>query len=149
MWPCCWALCWWALHQPGRTGGSIALGPSGWGADAGAGLWPPTLGRGQMCRREPVPKSGISAVVCSTWDYFFCETIPSYGSMEAAPCQIRVMEAFLCFRDAQGCIREEEANEKQWIFTPTSLSLCTNIIEGKNLRNWWKELAEEQELVEL
>lgn len=66
-------------------------------------------------------------------DYFFCE-IPSYGSMEAAPRQRqRVAEAFLGFRGAWGRIREEEAKEKQWIFTPMSLYLCTKIIEGKNL----------------
>jgi len=49
--------------------GNIALGPPGPGAEAGAGLCPHTLGRGQMCRRRhPVPTLGIGAVICSTQD---------------------------------------------------------------------------------
>lgn len=43
---------------------------------------------------------------------------------------------FVCFGDAWGWIRKEEAKEA--IFTPMSLYLCAKVIEGKNLLNWWR-----------
>lgn len=138
------------LHHPRRTAGlrrawEYCLWPLRMGRWGRSRALPSHTGKGSVVQ-EKRTSAQIRYRCCNLFNtglfLLWNNTIIwKYGCCTSSN-TICVTEAFLCFGDAWGRIREEEANAKQWIFTLISLYLCTKITEGKNLRNWWKELVE-------